>query len=168
MTADITYRFLTPDDAAVFREHKLRSFKEEPASFFFTVGEKINQPITHWEAMLKRDYNIGAFVDGQLVGTSGLWPEIGVKIRHRGYLGAVYMIPEMRGKGIARAMITRLLDKAKEAGLELVRLSTDVSNPASVGLYKSLGFQPYGMEQKFLKLEDGTYVDEVMMILFLK
>lgn len=163
----LTYRYLSPADAAEFRALRLHSFAEEPDAFFFTREEMEPKPLVFWERLLSEGWHIGAFIDGTLAGCASLWQEKGVKIRHRGYLGAVYVGRQLRGKGVARAMIQALLDKGKENGLELVRLSTKENNPVSVGLYKSLGFEPYGVEKHFLKLEDGSYVNEVMMVKYL-
>lgn len=167
MNADIHYCFLKPADAEQFKELRLSSLKEEPEAFFFTFDEMQHKPLEFWQSLLARDYMIGAFSGGELRGFAGLWPEEGEKICHRAYLGSVYIAPQVRGKGAARGMIERLLEKARQTGIELVRLSTNKKNPITVGLYQSLGFEPYGVEKKFLKLADGSYIDEVMMVKYL-
>jgi len=41
------------------------------------------------------------------------------------------------------------------------------TNARAIHVYKKLGFKEEGRFQKQLKVEDGTYVDDVMMSLFL-
>lgn len=48
-----------------------------------------------------------------------------------------------RGRGIARRLITCLLDRAREEGVPAVSLSVEPDNPAR-GLYERLGFRRVG------------------------
>ncbi|MFW0777912.1 MAG: GNAT family N-acetyltransferase [Rickettsiales bacterium] len=168
MSESLATRYLTVDDAEIFKTLRLRSLKEEPDSFFFTYKETKDKPLSYWQGLLAKEYNIGAFMADQLVGFSGMWVEEGEKIKHRAYLGAVYVAPEARGKGVAKRMLGDLIQKAEEIGLEHLRLSTNSKNETNVGLYTKMGFEPYGIEKNYLKLEDGSYIDEVQMIKFLK
>jgi ribosomal protein S18 acetylase RimI-like enzyme len=109
----------------------------------------------------------GAFMSSALVGLAGLYRHKGIKVQHKGSVWGVYVVPEMRSKGISRRLIEMVLAEAKNAGLELVHLSTNEANAATVALYKSLGFEPWGVDKHFAKLPD-QYVDEVMMTKVLK
>lgn len=52
--------------------------------------------------------------------------------------------PEARGTGAGKAMLSHLLDRARELGLDEVKLETGTGElfEAATGLYRSFGFKP--------------------------
>ena len=81
---------------------------------------------------------LGAFLDDRLVAIGGLnidpyADEAGTaRLRH------VYVLKAERRRGLARMLVRRLLDDAREAGFSQVRLLTDTV--AGARFYESLGF----------------------------
>ena len=71
-----------------------------------------------------------------------------------------------RGRSVGRALITDLIARAPQ-GLEQLLLSVSSAQDAARQLYRSLGFEDYGLERRALKVE-GRYVDEAHMVLWLK
>ena len=64
-----------------------------------------------------------------------------------GELKRIYVLPEFRGKGLSRKIMTALLDHAASLGLSMIRLETGTRQPEAIGLYEALGFTrrgPYG------------------------
>lgn len=61
----------------------------------------------------------------------------------------VAVIPEMRGRKVARAMLVMLLDLLKRDGAESVYLEVRASNVPAIGLYNSLGFVPCGVRKNY-------------------
>lgn len=61
-------------------------------------------------------------------------------------IGNVYVKPEHRGKGHAKALVTRLLNEYK-----VERVNVVPTNAPAVGLYKSLGFELYPVNPMLLK-----------------
>ncbi|MDE7180057.1 MAG: GNAT family N-acetyltransferase [Muribaculaceae bacterium] len=57
------------------------------------------------------------------------------------YLDSLAVVPEYRGRGVAKVLITDACRKADEAGLPLGLLVAD-HNPGARRLYDSLGFRP--------------------------
>ncbi|MGL4304552.1 MAG: GNAT family N-acetyltransferase [Mycobacteriaceae bacterium] len=53
---------------------------------------------------------------------------------------SVYVGRGFRGKGIARMLMTQLIERARLAGLRAMVAVVDSSNSESIGLHKSLGF----------------------------
>lgn len=62
--------------------------------------------------------------------------------RHEGWTDRLGVIPEWRGRGIARALLTQSLRSFQRAGLTGGGLGVDsVHGDADLGLYRSLGYQ---------------------------
>jgi GNAT superfamily N-acetyltransferase len=54
----------------------------------------------------------------------------------------IYVTPDARGTGVARALLRRLEQAAQEIGYAVVRLDTGAKQQASVGLFTSSGYDP--------------------------
>ncbi len=159
----MTIRLLTLDDLALFHALRLRACREEPAAFMEAYEELVDKPLIEFAKYFDNGWIAGAFTEGKLVGAAGLFRHKGLKVQHKGTLWNVYVAPEARSRGLARGCIEMVLGEARRAGLECVHLSTTAADPITVSLYKSLGFEPWGVEKHILKLADGTYVDDVVM-----
>ena len=60
------------------------------------------------------------------------------------YLDTIAVLPEYRGTGIGRQLITAIRDKAFSQGHSHVGLIVDFDNPRAEALYTSLGFARVG------------------------
>lgn len=56
-------------------------------------------------------------------------------------LKRLYVVPEERGSGIARALISRLEEIAREAGYSAIRLDTGIRQPGAQALFRSSGYE---------------------------
>ncbi len=75
---------------------------------------------------------------GQLVGCCGLWPlEPGVC-----ELRKMYITAEVRGQGLGRQLMDRVLAKARELGFRRMELDTASCLKEAVSLYEKYGFKP--------------------------
>ena len=54
----------------------------------------------------------------------------------------MYVVPDARGRGHARAVLAELERTAAEAGFEAVVLETGLAQPEAIGLYESSGYVP--------------------------
>jgi GNAT superfamily N-acetyltransferase len=52
----------------------------------------------------------------------------------------VYVAPEARGRGVAKAIVGRLEELAREAGYSVARLDTGNNQPEADALYRTLGY----------------------------
>jgi ribosomal protein S18 acetylase RimI-like enzyme len=108
---------------------------------------------------------VGAFVDGELVGTAGFHREGRAKLRHKGQVWGMYVTARVRRTGIGRAVLLSLLAHAvKVEGIEQVALSVGTTQTAAVALYQSLGFRSFGTERRALKIGE-QYFDQEHMVL---
>jgi UDP-2,4-diacetamido-2,4,6-trideoxy-beta-L-altropyranose hydrolase len=61
--------------------------------------------------------------------------------RHTGIIFELYVIPERRREGIARACAEQIIDELRKASPSKIQLEVVEGNAAAAGLWKSLGFQ---------------------------
>src|SRR5450432_858415 len=54
----------------------------------------------------------------------------------------MYVVPTVRRRGIARALLGRLEDEARLLGASRLRLETGLNQPEAIALYESAGYQP--------------------------
>jgi GNAT superfamily N-acetyltransferase len=57
-------------------------------------------------------------------------------------LKRMYVVPEQRGRGIARALLAELEARAIRLGYQVARLDTGPRQPAAQALYESAGYRP--------------------------
>ena len=59
----------------------------------------------------------------------------------------MYTRPVARGRGVAKALLRRIEDEAREAGRSVLRLETGTRQQEAIGLYERMGFRlrgPFG------------------------
>ena len=101
---------------------------------------------------------------GQVVGWCDVLPNrTRVIYSHCGTLG-IGLLPEFRGKGIGRKLLTRTIDAAFGLGLTRIELSVREDNVSAIALYKSLGFEIEGLHRNAVCIE-GRYENLYSMAL---
>jgi ribosomal protein S18 acetylase RimI-like enzyme len=56
------------------------------------------------------------------------------------YLAELYIVPDRRGQGLGRALLTGAIEHAKSRGADYMDLTTTEADVAARGLYESVGF----------------------------
>ena len=162
---NLIIKLLSEKDIDIYWPLRLKSLKEEPTSFGADYEESKAldlQTVASRLACNDDTFVIGAFCP-ELIGSVGLFREKGKKKRHQGTIWGVYLIPEFRGMGISRQLMVAAIMYAQELPeLEFLKLSVSIPNKPATKLYKSLGFEKYGIEPAALKVE-GKNVDEALM-----
>lgn len=172
MNTEISYRELGAQDAEPFFKLRLKGLKEEPDAFTSSYEESKDTPLDEIASRLvssKDSFVIGVFEADKLIGVTGVHRyKEGLKVAHKGILWGVYLLPEYRGKGIAKTLLQKVLEQAQKLpGLELLHLGVNPASTAVVKLYESVGFSKWGSELHALKV-NGKYVDEDQMVFWLK
>ncbi len=94
------------------------------------------------------------------------WASIGPYRERPCYAGigefSVYIHRDARGRGVGRALLTRLIDEARTRGYWKLLSRVFPANTASLGLCRSLGFREVGTYEKHGRL-DGRWLDVVIV-----
>ena len=166
-------RLLTEHDSEAWWQLRLEALRNDSASFADSAEEHLATTVETARERLRaadppRNFVAGMFEDGKLAGTAGFYRSAHIKERHKGNVWGVYVRPESRGKGAARALMQEVIRRAREIhGLEQILLVASAHLPAR-RLYETLGFEAYGVEPRSLKIVEKTgteYVDDVLMVL---
>ncbi|MFC8432129.1 GNAT family N-acetyltransferase [Streptomyces sp. NPDC057253] len=70
-------------------------------------------------------------------------------------LKRMYVIEEMRGRGLARRILTALEDHARAAGRRRMVLETGTKQPEAIALYTSSGYEPCAKFGYYRHFEDS-------------
>lgn len=157
-----TIRPLRGDEAALYRDVRLEGLRLHPCSFGAAFEQESLEPLPFFAARVAGAGVFGGFRDGELLGVAGFMREAGLKRAHKAHLWGMYVRPVARGTGLARMIVEAVLDHAR-GRVELVQLSVTEGNVVARRLYESLGFVPYGIEARALKV-DGRNFDEIHMV----
>jgi len=169
MTTGIEIRLLTNRDAEVYWHLRLEALEREPQSFGESAAEHRRTTLESATERLASNpddnFVFGAFHEAQLVGMAGFFRYQIAKARHKGRVWGVYVRESFRGAGVGRALLVALLEKIKACpGVEQVSLTVVSGQEAASALYRSLGFQTYGIEPLGLRVGD-RYFDSDHMVL---
>ncbi len=167
---EIAVRRLLAEDASAYWTLRLEAVETQPLSFGPTPSEHRLTTIEDAIALLSAPagFLVGAFDGDALVGIARFAGESGEKERHKGHIYGVYVTASHRQRGIARRLILAIVSEAKgDPYLEQLLLSVGVFNQGARSLYLALGFVPYGIEPRSLRV-GSEYIDEENMILRLR
>lgn len=166
-------RNLTPQDAALFRELRLRALQEYPQAFGSSFEEEQTVTLEQITAtfatrVAPQNFVAGAFQeDGSLVGTIGFFQQPKRKVQHKGMIWGMYVVPELHGSGAGAKLLQHAIEQARQIpGLTQIQLAVVSSNESAKRLYQKYGFETYGLEKDAL-ITGGKSYDEDLMALYL-
>ena len=164
MTEPLHIRLLTADDAPAWRALRTEMLRDAPESFHADLSE-----VEHWgEAEWRRsirplpDARFGLFAGDALAGSACFFQEKAVKLRHKGWMTAVYVVPDLRGQGCGRRLVRAVIAHARD---HVDVLLTGASR-AGAPVYKAEGFETYGIERDASRVNGKSIDDELMAIHF--
>ena len=165
----MTLRTLTPADVTAYRSLRLAALEEQPPAFGTPLKREERLPLKTLTLRLQPaedGYLLGAFIDDILVGTVR-FARFEENEKHRGLVAGLYVAPDFRGRGIARALLSEVLVRARGLGLRRLHLTVVTGQSAAVQLYESFGFSIYGTEREAF-FNGGRFYDEYLMELVLQ
>lgn len=164
-------RALTPVDVEEYRLLRLAALDEQPPAFGTPVEKerKLSVEVVALRLQESEDtYFLGAFLDYLLVGTIRFSRFEEDNEKHRGFIAGLYVKPDFRRRGIARALLTEVLLRARQnPSLRRIHLTVVTAQVAAIQLYKSFGFCTYGTEREAFS-KTGKFYDEYLMELILQ
>ena len=92
---------------------------------------------------------------GNLLGTVGLYPLTAETVELR----KMYFSRMLRGRGVGRQTLQRMIEKARAAGFKKIYLETASVLREAVALYEKFGFQP--TEEKHTPRCDAAYTLDI-------
>ncbi len=132
-------KLLVQDEWRVLRDVRLAALRESPNSFLAMYeNEKVFDELK-WRAEFSRGDWTVSMHDEQLAGIVGCTREASTPADER-YLEYLWVAPLWRNKGVARTMVTAVLDRLRNSGVRTAYLWVLDGNDAAVRLYKRVGF----------------------------
>ena len=122
------------------------------------------------KAFIRGDYDnpngmmIACIVDGKIAGNCQIAFRTGMKDCHRASV-AIALLQDYWNLGIGTRMFEELFRAARARdGVRQIELDFIEGNSRARGLYEKMGFRITGVKPDAIRMRDGTYVDEYMMI----
>lgn len=157
-----------PEHAGMYRAYMMEIADESP--WTGTLSDEVKDEESQRERFEKSKddpahYALGAFeVDsGKLIADCCLDVNKYKKVRHVAMLG-IGIIDSWRGAGLGRIMMDRAIQAAREdEEIHKIELGVFAENAIAIKLYESLGFEHEGVRKRALRQPDGTFMDDVIM-----
>ena len=132
----ITYREANAFDLPVFVSLDKELFPYSPWSAS-QYREEFSAPTRHFVVAVDESQDIigyaGVFAPGQAEAD----------------ILTVGVVPEHRGKGIAKALMALITDWAKAQGSIAMMLEVKINNPEAIGLYETLGYSKLNVRKDY-------------------
>jgi RimJ/RimL family protein N-acetyltransferase len=162
-----TLRPLRKDDEKKFHQY----FLEIPAEERMFIKHRVGEPevIREWcqNIDLGRNFPLLAISDSKIVGCATLHQQLGGWKRHIGRV-SVLVQPRVRGKGLARAMVTEIMQISRNLGLERIEAEFIGEQEAAIKMFALLGFSNLARFEDYVKDMQAVSHDYVLMGVNLK
>lgn len=162
-----TLRPLRKEDEKQFSEF----FRAVPESERMFIKHRVTDPqvIREWcrSIDLGRNLPLLAQMDGKIVGDATLHQQLGGWKRHVGRV-SVLVLPPYRGRGLARTLVSEIVEIARHMGLEKVEAEFIGDQEAAIKMFAMMGFSNLVRLKDYVKDMQAISHDYVLMGLDLK
>ncbi len=140
---DVTIRRIAPGDGELLADLRLRALADAPYAFGTTHAEASRQSADDWAELARRraegnrEATFFAHLGDDPVGMAGGFVD---DKSHSVDLISMWVAPEARRHGAARALIQAVVDWAREAGHDELELWVTEGNDGARALYQTTGF----------------------------
>jgi RimJ/RimL family protein N-acetyltransferase len=155
-------RPLSTGDELAFHEFFLAIPNEERMFIKHRVTEA--EVIRDWcqNIDLGRNFPLLAVQDGRIIGDATLHQQLGGWKRHIGRV-SVLVQPKFRGRGLAKTMVSEILEIARSLGLEKVEAEFIGGQKAAIKMFAMLGFSTLAELPDYVKDMQAVTHDYVLM-----
>ena len=160
-------RQLLPEDEKEF--HQFFQGIPEPERMFIKHRVQDLKVIHDWCKNIDYGRNLPllGLIDKKIVGAATLHQQLGGWKRHIGRV-SVLVHPEFRGRGLARALISEILDIARRASLERVEAEFIGEQETAMKMFAMLGFNQLLRVDDYVKDMQAITHDYILMGLDLR
>jgi L-amino acid N-acyltransferase YncA len=162
-TATVAVRDTTDADVpairAIYAHHVMHGF----GSFEETPPDEAEMAQRRRAILDKGLPYIAADIGGTLAGYAYVGPYRPRSAYRYSVEDSIYVAPEMAGRGIGRALLEALIERATAWGArQMIAVIGDSANAGSIGLHTALGFRVVGTFRS-IGYKRGRWVDSVTM-----
>jgi predicted acetyltransferase len=170
-TYNLNIRRLTIHDLQSYFDLRLESLQNAPTNFMSSYEEEKTEGLSLYQNFLMQEgvdnLIFGAFMEGKLIGSIGIFKENKNKAKHKSYIWGMYVQPTHRNLGVGKALLKQAIDHANNAlKSQIINISVEATNISAKKLYESFGFQEWGKENHAMQI-NGNFFDEIHMSLIL-
>ena len=161
----------TTEDASEMLSYITQVSGETP--FLLTTREEFEQVSLVKEKSIIQETNespdkffITCFVDGKVVGNGHIFFNSKSKLKHRATCG-IAILKDFWNLGIGTKIFETIIELSKQRSVSQIELNFVEGNTRARALYEKMGFKIVGVVPKAIRLTDGTFLDEYMMVKWL-
>ena len=171
---------ISPKDGSAVTLRPLQKTDEQAFHEFFLAGPDQERMFIKHRVMdravirgwcqnidLGRNLPLLALAGKKILGDATLHQQLGGWKRHVGRV-SVLVHPQFRGRGLARALVSEIVEIARNSGLERVEAEFIGGQEAAIKLFALLGFSELVRLEDHVKDMQGIKHDYVLMELLLK
>jgi L-amino acid N-acyltransferase YncA len=115
-----------------------------------------------WDAAHLGEHRLVAVADGAVIAWAALSP-VSDRCVYEGVAeNSIYVSPQEQGRGVGRALLTRLVEDAERAGIWTIQTGIFPENEASIALHLRCGFRIVGTRER-LGRHHGTWRDVLLL-----
>jgi ribosomal protein S18 acetylase RimI-like enzyme len=130
---------LGPDKWFWLRDVRLAALQDSPHAFLSSYERENDYGEDQWRAEFSRGEWYTSILDGRPVSLLGATREPDMPADER-YVEYLWVSPVSRRSGIARSMLTSVIDRLQSSGVRTVYLWVLDGNEIAVQLYEKIGF----------------------------
>jgi ribosomal protein S18 acetylase RimI-like enzyme len=146
---NVEVREVTKHDWRLLRQVRLRALQDAPHAFISSYKVEVNYTERHWRDLIRDDSRwLVAFLGPEPVGLAAATTERGAGSSKECHVEGMWVAPSHRNSGVARELMTKLINTMGAQGVQTILLWVLDGNDAARNAYRHLGFNPTGERQR--------------------
>jgi ribosomal protein S18 acetylase RimI-like enzyme len=151
---------LDSSNVLAYRELMLEAYEHAADAFTTTGAERRAEPESWWVKRIGSSSGsttaFGAWDNQKLVGTVAIEYSVKPKTRHSALVLGMYVMPLYRSLGVGRSLMEAAVAAARaRQEISVLTLTLTEGNEPALRLYRSLGFEVWGIEPMAIRTASG-------------